>query len=245
VAMSTAELERAADEAWERLDAGDAAGALEAVHRGRQRARRGAPEDVDLLADLSLLEGLAFLDLCRFEEARRVLETLAREFDDASAEHALGLLAERRGERREAERRFARARRLAPADFPAPIVLSQAEFDAAVEAALRELPEPVRRWLENVAIAVEDIPPDDDLTGSDPPHPPSILGIFRGSPLGDKASMDPWSHFPSSIVLYQKNLQRFARTRQELVEEIRTTLLHEVGHFLGLDEEELAEMGLD
>ena len=57
--------------------------------------------------------------------------------------------------------------------------------------------------------------------------------------------MDPWSHFPSSIVLYQENLQRFARTREELVDEIAITLQHEVGHFLGLDEEELEKLGLD
>jgi predicted Zn-dependent protease with MMP-like domain len=57
--------------------------------------------------------------------------------------------------------------------------------------------------------------------------------------------MDPWSHFPSSIVLYQRNLERAARDRRELVEEIRATLLHEVGHFLGLDEEELWQRGLD
>jgi predicted Zn-dependent protease with MMP-like domain len=243
VASSTAELERLADEAWERLDAGDAEGALEAARRASSQAGRAAPDD--LAADLSLLQGLALVDLCKFDEARPLLEALARDFDDPSAEHALGLLAERRGEAREAERRFARARQLAPDDFPPPIVLSPAEFDAAVEAALRELPEPVRRWLENVAIAVEDLPQDDDLVDGDPPHPPSILGIFRGSPLGDKASMDPWSHFPSSIVLYQTNLQRFARSRRELVQEIRTTLLHEVGHFLGLDEDELEELGLD
>ena len=57
--------------------------------------------------------------------------------------------------------------------------------------------------------------------------------------------MDPWSHFPSSIVLYQKNLERYARGRAELIEQIGITLVHEVGHFLGLDEEELWERGLD
>ena len=57
--------------------------------------------------------------------------------------------------------------------------------------------------------------------------------------------MDPWSHFPSSIGLFQRNLERYARDREELLEEIRVTLLHEVGHFLGLDEEQLRELGLD
>jgi len=84
------------------------------------------------------------------------------------------------------------------------------------------------------------------VTGrSDPPLSPSILGVFRGAPLGDKASPDPWSHFPSSIVLYQRNLERCASDRNELIEQIGVTLLHEVGHFLGLDEEALRERGLE
>ena len=57
--------------------------------------------------------------------------------------------------------------------------------------------------------------------------------------------MDPWSHFPSGIVLYQKNLERLVRSREELLREIGVTLVHEVGHFLGLDEEELWERGLE
>jgi predicted Zn-dependent protease with MMP-like domain len=154
-------------------------------------------------------------------------------------------VAERQGDLEEARRRFARARRLAPDEFPKPIALSHEAFDAAVEDALRSLPEPVRRYLSNVAIAVEDVPSEADLLAADPPLSPSILGLFRGAPWGQKASMDPWSHFPSSIVLFQRNLERFARSRAELIDEIRVTLVHEVGHFLGLDEDELWERGLD
>jgi predicted Zn-dependent protease with MMP-like domain len=198
------------------------------------------PEAVDAMLE----RGFALWELCRLDEARaQLLEALRRDPDLAWANHVLGLVAERRGEAKEAERRFARARALSPEEFPEPPRLAHEEFDGAVEAALEELPEPVRRWLANVAIAVENLPGDDDLTG-DPPLSPAILGVFRGSPLGEKASMDPWSHFPSSIVLYQMNLERYARDREELVEEIRVTLLHEVGHFLGLDEEELHARGL-
>ena len=107
------------------------------------------------------------------------------------------------------------------------------------------LPEPVRRYLSNVAITVEEVPPDEELRASDPPLSPAILGLFRGAPYGQKASMDPWSHFPSSIVLYQRNLERFARSRKDLIEQIGVTLLHEVGHFLGLDEDDLYARGLD
>ena len=103
----------------------------------------------------------------------------------------------------------------------------------------------MRRYLSNVAITVEDLPDPEELLASDPPHSPTILGIFRGAPLGEKASMNPWSHFPSSIVLYQRNLERVVRTREELVQEIGVTLVHEVGHFLGLDEDQLWERGLD
>jgi predicted Zn-dependent protease with MMP-like domain/Flp pilus assembly protein TadD len=209
------------------------------------QAERAAPEDAEVLLE----KGLALYELDRFEEAETALlaaEAAAPQGPEAAwVLHALGLVAERRGEVDEARRRFARARKLAPEDFPPPISLSAQEFEAAVEAALAELPEPVRRYLANVAISVEDLPAEADLLASDPPLSPGILGLFRGAPWGQKASMDPWSHFPSAIVLYQRNLERFARTREELVEEIRITLVHEVGHFLGLDEDELYERGLE
>ena len=114
-----------------------------------------------------------------------------------------------------------------------------------MEDALADLPECVRSYLANVAIAVEELPSDEDLLASAPPLSPAILGLFRGAPYGQKASMDPWSHFPSSIVLYQRNLERFARSRPELIEQIGVTLIHEVGHFLGLDEDELYARGLE
>lgn len=200
------------------------------------------PEHVEALAE----RGEALFELCRLDEARAaLLEVVRRDPEDAGAHQTLGLVAERQGDAAEARRRLARAHELDPERFPLPAALPPAEFDRAVEDALAELPEPIRRYLANVAIAVEPFPSDDDLRGAEPPLSPGILGVFRGAPLGHKASPDPWSHFPSSIVLYQRNLERQARDRAELVEEIRVTLLHEVGHFLGLGEEELRELGLD
>lgn len=237
---------RAGDEALAAELALLQASALNHLGRSREalvRAEAVLSAEPDAV-DAMLERGFALWELCRLDEARSQLEAaLRRDPDLAWANHTLGLVAERRGDAREAARRFARARALSPEEFPEPPRLSAEDFDRAVEAALEELPEPVRRWLSNVAIAVEDLPRDEDLAG-DPPLSPAILGVFRGAPLGEKASMDPWSHFPSSIVLYQKNLERFARDREELVAEIRVTLLHEVGHFLGLDEEELHARGL-
>jgi predicted Zn-dependent protease with MMP-like domain/Flp pilus assembly protein TadD len=192
-----------------------------------------------------LERGIALYELLRLDEARQALRRAEQaEPDDAAVQHHLGLVAERRGDEREARRRFEKARRLDPEGFPAPIMLSQAEFDAAVEQALAELPEKVRAYLANVAVTVEDLPSDEDLRASDPPLSPTILGMFRGPAIG-RGSADPWTHLPSSIVLFQRNLERFARSRDELADEIAVTLVHEVGHFLGLDEDELYERGLD
>ena len=193
--------------------------------------------------------GFALYELTRFAEAREAIDAGLREVepssDDAWGHYLLGLVAERLGETGVAKRAFARARRLAPDEYPEPVRLAQGAFDAAVEDALAKLPPAVRDYLANVPITVEDLPSEEELRASDPPLSPSIVGLFRGAPYGAKGAGDPWSHFPSSIVLYQRNLERFARDREELVEEIDITLLHEVGHFLGLDEEELAARGLD
>jgi predicted Zn-dependent protease with MMP-like domain/Flp pilus assembly protein TadD len=195
-------------------------------------------------ADVMRERGIVLFELLRLDEARRhAAERLAPR--DPWVQNAIGLAAERSGDLKEAERRFARARKLDPAAFPHPVTLAPEEFDRVLEAALAALPEPIRRYLANVAITVEEIPADQDLLAAAPPLSPQSLGMFRGSAIGQQGSMDPWSHFPSSIVLYQRNLERAARSREELVQEIGVTLVHEVGHFLGLDEDQLWERGLD
>jgi predicted Zn-dependent protease with MMP-like domain/Tfp pilus assembly protein PilF len=224
------------------------AAALNQLGRPREALERldAAGTDLPESADALLERASALLELCRFGEARAAAERAeALEPDSPWAHHLLGLLAERRGEDAEARRRFAKAHRVDPDAFPLPVGLSHAEFERVVEEALGEIPEEVRRYLANVPITVEDFPADHDLLGSDPPLSPGVLGLFRGSPYGEKAAVgDPWSHFPSSIVLYQRNLERYAHDRDELVDEIGVTLVHEVGHFLGLDEDELWERGL-
>ena len=201
--------------------------------------------------DVALARGTALFELLRLDEAQEVFEeVLTRSPEEAYAWWYLGLIAERRaafgtgGAVADATALFERARRLDPEGFPGPLTLSEGAFDAVVESALAALPEKVRRYLENVAVTVEPLPSDEDLAG-DPPLSPTILGLFRGTPITERSVEDPWSHFPASIVLYQRNLERACRTREALVEEIEITLLHEVGHFLGLSEEEVAALGLE
>lgn len=206
-----------------------------------EEAARLRPDDPETALEL----GIALFTLVRLDEARKAFESvLAREPAQAWAHHYLGLIAERRGEPEAARKHLRKARSLSPEDFPAPVELTHEEFDRAVHDALAQLPERVRRYLTNVSISVEDIPADEDLTG-DPPLAPDLLGLFSGPAYTDRTTGDPWSHFPSAIVLYQKNLQRACRSRDELIEQIGVTLVHEVGHFLGLSEEELYDRGLD
>lgn len=206
------------------------------------RAAKAAPDEPAIQLEL----GIALYELCLFDEAKATLASAeAQDPDDPWISHQLGLLAERRGDEAEARRRFARAHKLSPGEFPKPPSLSKLEFEGALENALASLPEKLRGHLSNVAVTVDDLPSDEELQASSPPLSPGILGLFRGAPYGQKASMDPWSHFPSSIVLFQRNLERAARTRDELLEQIRITLVHEVGHYLGLSEDELYERGLE
>ncbi|HSP78932.1 MAG TPA: metallopeptidase family protein [Myxococcaceae bacterium] len=206
-----------------------------------------ALEHVPRSVEARLERAIALFELCRFPEAREAFEEVLGDTpEEPWAHHYLGLMAERRGEHREARKRFARAQALAPEEFPPPVQLGEAEFDQAVEAAIKALPEHVKGYLDNVTLAVEAFPKDEDLLGEAPPLSPCILGVFRGSPVGERNSiLGAFDPYPASIVLYQKNLERFARTREELIEQIGITVMHEVGHFMGLDEDDLWQRGLD
>lgn len=188
-----------------------------------------------------LERALALFELGRLDEANKALEDLTRDHpDEPWAFHYLGLIAERRG--RDPQPLFAKARAIDPEGFPPPVQLSASEFDAAVAEAIDRLPEHARPALDNTVIAVEPLPSDDDVKEG---LSPTILGVFQGTPLDERSPLEAAHHQTARIALFQKNLERFARTRDELVEEIRVTVLHEVGHLLGLDEDELYDRGLD
>ena len=82
-------------------------------------------------------------------------------------------------------------------------------------------------------VEMEDLPAVLDLTSGDPPLSPNILGLFRGSPLGEPCEPEPDAKPGApcrSIALYRKNLGRAVKTKAELIEQISVTVLHEVGH---------------
>ena len=106
-------------------------------------------------------------------------------------------------------------------------------FDDHVRAALDELPPAPRGRSHNVAVVVEDENPDD----------PDLFGLYHGVPLperGDMAGM-----LPDTISIYRIPLEESFPDPDELREEIRITVLHELAHYFGLDEDRLAELGYD
>jgi len=189
--------------------------------------------------------GVALYELCRFEEARQALERVrARQPDDAWTLHYLALVAERTGHGRHAEELERRARTLAPDEFGGGVTISRADFEAEVKRAVAALPEVERRALAKVPLEVADVPALDDLTAVDPPLSPSILGLFRGPSEGEPCLPDDGPRC-RSVVLYRLNLARFARSRIDLAEQVRVTLLHELGHLHGESDDELRARGLE
>lgn len=212
-------------------------GELDEALRAFEKAVSLDPE----LGEAQLERAIALFELGRVSEAKRAFDTITRDWpDEPWSYHYLALLAERRGEN--PQPLFDQARALSPEEFPQPVHLSDAEFDAAVKAAIDALPAHAKPHLGNVTIDVEPLPSDDDLQEG---LSPTILGVFQGTPVDERLDTHAEHHHTARIVLFQKNLERFARTRDELLEEIRVTVLHEVGHLLGLDEDELADRGLD
>jgi predicted Zn-dependent protease with MMP-like domain len=96
--------------------------------------------------------------------------------------------------------------------------------------------------MEGLAVDVEPMPDGETLEEMGIDDPRSLLGLYRGTPLTAR-SVEQSLRMPDSIVIYQRNIERMCRTRQQLVEQIRKTILHEVGHHFGMDERELGEMG--
>jgi tetratricopeptide (TPR) repeat protein len=178
--------------------------------------------------------------LCRFDASRRAFaDVLARAPGDAFAHHHMGLILEREGRLAEAEAHFTRAQELAPDKFPAPVLLPPGEFQGLVDTVIKELDAATQKMLDGVAVEIADIPALEDLTAVDPPFAPTILGLYRGPPVGQPGDE------ARAIVLYRKNLARAVTTRGELDHQVRITLWHEIGHLMGRDEEDLRQRGLE
>ena len=106
-------------------------------------------------------------------------------------------------------------------------------FDDHVKAALDSLPPDLAAGLDNVVVVVEDEHPDD----------PDLFGLYEGIPLPERGDMA--GALPDRITIFRRPLEDEFEDPAELEREIRITVLHELGHYFGLDEQRLSELGYE
>jgi predicted Zn-dependent protease with MMP-like domain len=118
--------------------------------------------------------------------------------------------------------------------------MKREHFVRIVEEALDSLPQEFRNRIRNVAVLVEDVPPNQP-----PPKRAQrrrlLLGLFHGVPTTKRSIFD-LSTGPDHIVLYQKNIEAICSSEAEVREQIRLTVIHELGHYFGMDEEQLKDV---
>lgn len=118
----------------------------------------------------------------------------------------------------------------------------RASFEMILRQALDDLPDPFRGALANVAVVVEDWPPDWLLDELGIPPEDTLYGFYHGIPLPER-SVSLTGNLPDKISVYRGPLEADFSDAGELRREIRMTLLHEIGHYFGMEEEELERLG--
>ena len=187
-------------------------------------------------------EGQILFELGRFEDARRALEmALALDAEAGHALYHLALVLERLGEEEEAAHAFAKANALDPDHYALPTAVDAAFFRSAVADALDNLPRSIREYVDDVPVLVEDYPSAALLAREN--VSPQILGLYLGVPRTE-AGQGVQATDVTRVILFKRNLEKVCRDRDELIEQIQITVRHEVGHHLGLSEEDMERLGL-
>lgn len=218
-----------------------ASGDIEEALRQYQNAAIADPDSLD--ADAAV--GFTLFHLCRFSAARSHLERLSAEASEMpDVWYYLGLCAQRVGDTGLETYAFQKAFALDPEQYPLSVRVSRKEIEELLVSMIDQLPAPLAEALVNVPILLEDLPSDDILFSEDPPLDPLTLGLFVGTPVTEESVFNQPADL-TRILLFRKNIERVAADREKLEEELWITLKHEIGHYWGLDEEELAEMGLE
>lgn len=117
--------------------------------------------------------------------------------------------------------------------------ISPETFDALVKQALGDLPLRYAQLLEEVSIVVEPEPPAEVLEDLELESQDDLLGLYQGVSLADQSFFQPGGQQPPRIAIYRGPILRLCRTEEEIRQEICDTIVHELGHHVGLDDEEM------
>ncbi|MEX1127258.1 MAG: metallopeptidase family protein [Vicinamibacterales bacterium] len=119
--------------------------------------------------------------------------------------------------------------------------LRKEEFNKLVEEALHDIPRRFRKTMTNIAIVVEDEPSPELLAEMEIEPPDSLYGLYQGTPLTERG----WGHgnaLPDRISLYKNPIEEDSEDHEDVIVCIAETLIHEIGHYFGLSEEEIEEI---
>ncbi|MBI2219091.1 MAG: metallopeptidase family protein [Candidatus Rokubacteria bacterium] len=115
------------------------------------------------------------------------------------------------------------------------------EFERLVDRALRKLPRTFRKKLSNIAVVVEDWADDETLAEMGIEPPDTLYGLYRGVDLTHRDSFYG-NVLPDTVTIYQGPIEEDCTSREEMAELVRETVMHELGHYFGLDDEQLEEI---
>jgi len=119
--------------------------------------------------------------------------------------------------------------------------MTRGQFEALVEKALKRLPRPFREKLANIAVVVEDWPDDATLADMGIESPDTLYGLYRGVDLPRRDS-SYGNVLPDTITIYQGPIEEDCRDPDEMTELVRDTVVHEIGHYFGLDDETMHQI---
>lgn len=126
------------------------------------------------------------------------------------------------------------------------LTISAERFESLVGRALDLLPPEFHAHMENVSVVIAEEPDREllEAMGMDPDDPEDTLfGLYEGVPLTERTHDDVL--LPDSITIFRRPLLEWAESEREVVEEVRVTVLHEIGHYFGMDEDRLEELGYE
>ena len=117
-------------------------------------------------------------------------------------------------------------------------------FETLVRDAIQDLPQLFKDKLNNVANIVEDYPSEELLDRMGIPEDETLFGLYEGVPLTDRGHFEAPLH-PDRILIFQGPIEESCNSPEDIKEEVRVTVVHEIAHFFGIDDDALEEMGYD
>ncbi len=123
--------------------------------------------------------------------------------------------------------------------FQRPMTVSPEEFDRWIQEALAELPPRFATLAEEVSIVVEEEPSTEVLRDLALESEDDLLGLYQGVPIDEASFFQPAGQLPARISIYRGPILRLCRTKAEVIHEVRDTVVHELGHHVGLSDEDM------